>query len=161
MVQNKALFKKLPYDPDKDFALVAWFNTGHLPTMVNKDIPVRNVPEFAAWAQGRKVSLATYGIGSFAHIVTETLNRHYGLKMEAVHYRGESAMWQDVASGSVQGATGSYASGTAVLQAGSEMPRPAARHSISMRQPWPAPWAPPITASSSGTTTSLPLVGQL
>ena len=39
MVQNKALFKKLPYDPDKDFALVAWFNTGHLPTIVNKDVP--------------------------------------------------------------------------------------------------------------------------
>jgi len=122
MVQNKALFKKLPYDPDKDFALVAWFNTGHLPTMVNKDVPVRNIPEFAAWAKGRKVSLATYGIGSFAHIVTETLNRHYGLEIEAVHYRGESAMWQDVASGAVQGATGSYASGAAVLQAGSVKP---------------------------------------
>ena len=41
---------------------------------------------------------------------TETLNRHYGLKMEAVHYRGEALMWQDVASGAVQGASGSYAS---------------------------------------------------
>ena len=70
MVQNKALFKKLPYDPDKDFALVAWFNTGHLPTMVNKDIPVKSIPEFAAWARDMKVSLATYGIGSFAHLVT-------------------------------------------------------------------------------------------
>ena len=38
-----------------------------------------------------KVSLATYGIGSFAHVVAETLNRNYGLKMEAVHYRGEGA----------------------------------------------------------------------
>lgn len=116
MVQNKALFKKLPYDPDKDFALVAWFNTGHLPTIVNKEVPASNLKEFAAWAQGRKVSLATYGIGSFAHVVTETLNRHYGLKMEAVHYRGESLMWQDVASGAVQGATGSYASASSVLQ---------------------------------------------
>ncbi|WP_020694448.1 Bug family tripartite tricarboxylate transporter substrate binding protein [Reyranella massiliensis] len=122
MVQNKALFKKLPYDPDKDFALVAWFNTGHLPTIVNKDVPATNIKEFAAWAQGRKVSLATYGIGSFAHVVTETLNRHYGLKMEAVHYRGESLMWQDVASGAVQGATGSYASASSVLQTGSGRP---------------------------------------
>ena len=122
MVQNKALFRKLPYDPDKDFALVAWFNTGHLPTIVNKDVPATNIKEFAAWAQGRKVSLATYGIGSFAHVVTETLNRHYGLKMEAVHYRGESLMWQDVASGAVQGATGSYASASSVLQTGSGRP---------------------------------------
>lgn len=122
MVQNKALFKKLPYDPDKDFALVAWFNTGHLPTIVNKDVPATNIKEFATWAQGRKVSLATYGIGSFAHVVTETLNRHYGLKMEAVHYRGESLMWQDVASGAVQGATGSYASASGVLQTGAGRP---------------------------------------
>lgn len=122
MVQNKALFKKLPYDPDKDFALVAWFNTGHLPTIVNKDVPASDVKEFAAWAQGRKVSLATYGIGSFAHVVIETLNRHYGLKMEAVHYRGEALMWQDVASGAVQGATGSYASAASVLQTGAGRP---------------------------------------
>jgi len=122
MMQNKVLFKKLPYDPDKDFTLVAWFNTGHLPTAVNKDVPVKNIPEFAAWARDRKVSLATYGAGSYAHVVTETLNRHYGLKMEAVHYRGEALMWQDVASGAVQGASGSYASASAVLQTGAGRP---------------------------------------
>jgi tripartite-type tricarboxylate transporter receptor subunit TctC len=122
MIMNKVLFKKLPYDPDKDFALVAWFNTGHLPTIINKDVPARNVAEFAAWARERKVSLATYGAGSYAHVVTETLNRHYGLKMEAVHYRGEALMWQDVASGAVQGASGSYASASAVLQTGAGRP---------------------------------------
>src|SRR5258708_18998498 len=79
MVQNKVLFKKLPYDPDKDFSLVAWFNTGHLPTAVNKDVPVKNVAEFAAWAKDRKVSAATYGAGSYAHVVAASLNRHYGL----------------------------------------------------------------------------------
>ena len=122
MIMNKVLFKKLPYDPDKDFALVAWFNTGHLPTIINKDVPAKNVAEFAAWARDRKVSLATYGAGSYAHVVTETLNRHYGLKMEAVHYRGEALMWQDVASGAVQGASGSYASASAVLQTGAGRP---------------------------------------
>jgi tripartite-type tricarboxylate transporter receptor subunit TctC len=122
MIMNKVLFKKLPYDPDKDFALVAWFNTGHLPTIINKDVPAKNVAEFAAWARDRKVSLATYGAGSYAHVVTETLNRHYSLKMEAVHYRGEALMWQDVASGAVQGASGSYASASAVLQTGAGRP---------------------------------------
>jgi tripartite-type tricarboxylate transporter receptor subunit TctC len=122
MIMNKVLFKKLPYDPDKDFALVAWFNTGHLPTIISKDVPAKNVAEFAAWARDRKVSLATYGAGSYAHVVTETLNRHYGLKMEAVHYRGEALMWQDVASGAVQGASGSYASASAVLQTGAGRP---------------------------------------
>ena len=118
MMQNKVLFKKLPYDPDKDFALVAWFNTGHLPTAVAKDLPVKNVPEFAAWAKERRVSAATYGAGSYAHVVAESLNRHYGLKMEAVHYRGEALMWQDVASGAVQTASGSYAAMLPFVQSG-------------------------------------------
>jgi tripartite-type tricarboxylate transporter receptor subunit TctC len=118
MVQNKVLFKKLPYDPDKDFSLVAWFNTGHLPTAVNKDIPVKNIAEFKAWAKDRKVSAATYGIGSFAHVVCATLNKSHGFNMEAVHYRGEGAMWQDIASGNVQTATGSYASQLPFLQQG-------------------------------------------
>jgi tripartite-type tricarboxylate transporter receptor subunit TctC len=118
MMQNKVLFKKLPYDPDKDFTLVAWFNTGHLPTAVNKDVPVKNIPEFAAWAKDRKVSAATYGAGSFAHVVAESLNKHYGLKMEAVHYRGEALMWQDMASGAVQTASGSYATMLPFLQSG-------------------------------------------
>ena len=85
-------------------------------------LPARTIPEFAAWARERKVSLATYGAGSYAHVVAETLNRHYGLQMEAVHYRGEALMWQDVASGAVQGASGSYASASAVLQSGAGRP---------------------------------------
>src|SRR4030095_6265525 len=39
-----------------------------------------------------------------------------------VHYRGEALMWQDVASGAVQGASGSYASASAVLQTGAVRP---------------------------------------
>jgi tripartite-type tricarboxylate transporter receptor subunit TctC len=118
MMQNKVLFKKLPYDPDKDFSLVAWFNTGHLPTAVNKDVPVKSVAEFAAWAKDRKVSAATYGAGSYAHVVAASLNRHYGLQMEAVHYRGEALMWQDMSSGAVQIASGSYATMLPFVQSG-------------------------------------------
>lgn len=118
MVQNKALFKKLSYDPDKDFTLVSWHDTGHLPTVVHKDVPANNMAELAAWAKGRKVSFATYGIGSYAHVVVETLNRNHGFNIEAVHYRGEGAMWPDVSSGVVQGASGSYASSLPTLQTG-------------------------------------------
>src|SRR5260370_774294 len=122
MIQNKLLFKKLPYDPDKDFVLISWMNTGHLPTILNKDVPAKNLAEFTDYARGHKVSMATYGAGSYAHVVVEALNRHFGLKMEAVHYRGEALMWQDVASGAVQGGSGSYAPASSVLQTGSRRP---------------------------------------
>src|SRR5258708_6770337 len=95
MIMNKVLFKKLPYDPDRDFALISFVNAGHLPFIVNKDVPARNVAEFAEYARTHKVSLGTYGAGSYPHVVAETLNKHYDLGIEAVHYRGEALMWQD------------------------------------------------------------------
>jgi tripartite-type tricarboxylate transporter receptor subunit TctC len=122
MIMNKVLFKKLPYDPDKDFALISFVNAGHLPMIVNKDVPARNVAEFADYARKNKVSLGTYGAGSYPHVVVETLNRHYDLKIEAVHYRGEALMWQDVASGAIQGGSGSIAGAASVLQTGSGRP---------------------------------------
>jgi tripartite-type tricarboxylate transporter receptor subunit TctC len=122
MIMNKVLFKKLPYDPDKDFVLISWMNAGHLPTIVAKNVPATNLKEFVDWAKGRKISLGTYGAGSYSHVVVETLNRLYGLSMEAVHYRGEALMWQDVASSSIQGGSGSYAAASSVLQGGTGRP---------------------------------------
>ena len=118
MIMNKVLFKKLPYDPDKDFVLISWMSAGHLPLIVNKNVPAKNLAEFVTYARANKVSLGTYGAGSYSHVAVEALNRHYGLKMEAVHYRGEAPMWIDVGSGSIQGGSGSYAAASGVLQSG-------------------------------------------
>jgi len=122
MIMNKVLFKKLPYDPDKDFVPISWMDAGHLPTIVHKAVPATNVKEFAAYARNNKASLGTYGAGSYSHCVVEALNRSLGLKMEAVHYRGEAPMWIDVASGAVQGGTGSYAASASVMQTGNGRP---------------------------------------
>ncbi|HYC63091.1 MAG TPA: tripartite tricarboxylate transporter substrate-binding protein, partial [Reyranellaceae bacterium] len=51
MIMNKVLFKKLPYDPDKDFALISWMDAGHLPLVINKNVPANNLKEFAEYAE--------------------------------------------------------------------------------------------------------------
>jgi len=119
LIMNKVLFKKLPYDPDKDFVPISWMDAGHLPTILHKSAPSGSLKEFADYARNNKVSLGTYGAGSYSHCAVAALNRHFGLTMEAVHYRGEALMWQDVASGAVQGGSGSYAAAASVLQTGS------------------------------------------
>jgi len=119
LIMNKVLFKKLPYDPDKDFVPISWMDAGHLPTILHKSVPGANLKEFADYARGNKVSLGTYGAGSYSHVAVAALNRHFGLNMEAVHYRGEGPMWVDVGSGAVQGGSGSVAAAASVLQTGS------------------------------------------
>jgi len=122
MIMNKVLFKKLPYDPDKDFVPISWMDAGHLPTVVSAKLPIKNLAELDAYARANKTSLGTYGAGSYSHVAVEALNRHFKLKMEAVHYRGEAPMWIDVNSGSLTGGSGSYAAASSVLQTGNGRP---------------------------------------
>jgi tripartite-type tricarboxylate transporter receptor subunit TctC len=122
MIMNKVLFKKLPYDPDKDFVPISWMDAGHLPTIVNAKLPIKDLADLDKYARANKTSIGTYGAGSYSHCAVEALNRHFKLQMEAVHYRGEAPMWIDVASGSVQAGSGSYAAASGVLQSGNGRP---------------------------------------
>ena len=118
MIMNRVLYKSLPYDADKDFVLISSMTAGHLPLVVNKNTGVSNLKEFIEYARNNKVSLGTYAAGSYAHIAVAELNRIFGLQMEAVHYRGEAPMWQDVQAGVITGGSGSFAAANSVLQSG-------------------------------------------
>lgn len=122
MIMNKVLYKSLPYDPDKDFVLISSMSAGHLPLVVNKNLGVTNLKEFVEYARKNKVSVGTYGAGSYSHIAVAELNRIFGLQMEAVHYRGEALMWQDVGAGVIAGGSGSVAAAASVLQSGIGVP---------------------------------------
>ena len=122
MIMNKVLYKSLPYDPDKDFVLISSMSAGHLPLIVNKKLGITNLKEFVEYARTNKVTLGTYAAGSYSHIAVAELNRIFGLKMEAVHYRGEAPMWQDVGAGVIAGGSGSVAAATSVLQSGIAVP---------------------------------------
>ncbi len=118
MIMNKVTMKSLPYDPDKDFVPVSYLGAGALPMLVARSVPAMNIKEFVEFARANKVSMGTYGVGSYGHIAVQELNREFGLSMEAVHYRGEVAMWTDLAAGTIHAASGSYLSASRLLQAG-------------------------------------------
>ncbi len=115
LVQNRVLLKNLGYDGDNDFVRIAHFSAGHLPTVASKATGITNVKELVDYARAKDVSFGTFGAGSTAHITVGVLNRHFGLQMKAVHYRGEAPMWQDLAAGSIQVACGSYAASSSLL----------------------------------------------
>jgi tripartite-type tricarboxylate transporter receptor subunit TctC len=122
MIMNRVLYKSLPYDADRDFVLISSMSAGHLPTVAAKATGATNLKEFVEYARKNTVSLGTYAAGSYSHMVVGELNKQFGLQMEAVHYRGEAPMWQDLAAGVIQGATGSYAAASNVLQSGAGRP---------------------------------------
>ena len=109
LAHSRVLIKNLPYDADKDFVLISSMSAGHLPFVAAKATNATNLKEFVEYASNNATNVGTFGPGTYPHIVVAELNKHYELQMKAVHYRGESPMWQDFAAGVLQAAMGSYA----------------------------------------------------
>ena len=118
MVMNRVVYRNLPYDPDKDFVLISTMSAGSVVFVAHKSTGVTNVREFAEYARRNRVNVGTWGAGGGAHIAVAELNKHFGLQMEAVHYRGAPPMFQDFNAGAIQVAQGPYDQAVNSLQTG-------------------------------------------
>ncbi len=116
--QNRVLYSKLPYNLDKDLTPVVFFPSGPLVIGVGEKVPASNLQELIAWARKNPCSMGTYAPGSVPHMVADQFNRSEGTQIQAVHYRGESPMWVDLASNQIQIAVGSYQSFATVASRG-------------------------------------------
>ena len=106
--QNRVLYRKLPYDADRDLTPITLFPSGPLVFGINANLPPKTVTEFIEWSKRNTVSMGTYAPASYPHMVADAINRAHGTKIESIHYKGESPMWVDVASNQVQVAIGSF-----------------------------------------------------
>ncbi|MDO9277447.1 MAG: tripartite tricarboxylate transporter substrate binding protein [Polaromonas sp.] len=101
---NATLFKKLPYDPLKDFVPVAF--AGYTPTLlvVAANSPLKSVKDLAAQASqpGSKVSYASAGNGTSGHLAGELLKARVGGDMVHVPYKEGGLAMTDVMGGQVQ-----------------------------------------------------------
>lgn len=108
IVQNQLLYKKLPYNPARDFTHLAVTQGNTTIVSMSTKVPANNGPEFIEWARKNQVNFGTYSAGSFPHMICERMNKVYGLKMVPVHYKGEAPMYQDMGAGTIHIASGSY-----------------------------------------------------
>ncbi len=116
-VMNRAMMKNPGYDMDKDLTLVSVIPGGGLLLVASPKLGVKTLAEFVAYARSSgKVNFGTYSAGSAPHMTVNELNKHYGLSIEPIHYRGEAPMWTGLAEGTLDVAMGSYTAAQTVLQ---------------------------------------------
>lgn len=103
---NPHVFKKVAYDPEKDFAIVAPVATVVGVLAVNSSVPVHNLKELVAYSQANKTKAnwATWGVGSSAHLLMAQLNSGMGASLTDVPYPGIPQMIQAMLSGDAIGA---------------------------------------------------------
>ncbi len=100
IVYSQFLFKKLPYDPEKDFEPIAnlFFNT--LALVANNALGVKTLPELIALAKAKPGTLS-YATFSFPLVhFMEKLKRETGADLVRVPFRGGNEVVTAVLSGS-------------------------------------------------------------
>jgi tripartite-type tricarboxylate transporter receptor subunit TctC len=101
---NKVLYKKLGYDPDRDFAAVTRIATGPLVIVVNNDVPIRTLKALIAYARANpgKLFNANSGSGSSPHLAAVQFEAVAGVKFTTVPFKGGGPAAQSVIAGDTQ-----------------------------------------------------------
>ena len=101
---NATLYDKLSFNFIRDIAPVAGIMRTSNVVVVHPSLPAKTIPEFIAHAKTNpgRISMASPGIGTVAHMSGELFKMMTGVNMVHVPYRGDAPAVTDLISGQVQ-----------------------------------------------------------
>ncbi len=100
---NVSLYKKLSYDPVKDFAPVSMVADLPLLLLVHPSVPAKSVQELIALAKAQpgKLNFSTSGAGGSMHVAAELFKSMAGVDMVHIPYKGGAPAVADLIAGQV------------------------------------------------------------
>lgn len=99
---NPHLYRKLPYDPVKDFVALARLGTIPFMLLVNPSLPVKSTAELIAHAKVRPGELSYASANSTSQVSMETLNILAGTRIVGVPYKASPQAMIDLIGNQVQ-----------------------------------------------------------
>ena len=99
---NPSVYKKLPYDPVRDFQPITQVTSGPYLMVVHPSVAAKSVPEFIALAKAKpgQLNFATTGTNNL--LAMEQLNHMAGIKTVAITYKGTGQAVNAIVAGEVQ-----------------------------------------------------------
>jgi tripartite-type tricarboxylate transporter receptor subunit TctC len=119
-VTSALLYDKLNFNLIRDIAPVAAISREPHIMVVNPSVAASTVPEFIAYAKGNlgKISMASGGMGTVAHLSGELFKMMTGVNLVHVPYRGLAPALTDLLGGQVQMTFASMASSIEYIRTG-------------------------------------------
>lgn len=124
LVYNSALYKKLNYEPQKDFALLGMMGRSPLVITAAPNTPFTDARALIAALQREpgKYSIATAGVGSPHHLALELFQREAKVSLLHVPYKGGAPALQDLMGGQIPLMMLDLPSGVSAVKAGKVVP---------------------------------------
>jgi tripartite-type tricarboxylate transporter receptor subunit TctC len=97
------IFKKVNYDPGKDFAPISVIGSTPQLLVLHPSMPPKNFKEFSAFVKknAKTLTYASGGFGSTPHMAGELLNTSLGVRVTHVPYKGENPGVADLLGGQI------------------------------------------------------------
>lgn len=103
MSVNQSLYKKLPYDVEKDFVPITLLATLPNILLINPSLPYKNIKELIDFAKANpgKLTYASAGTGTASFLAGEMFKQEAGVEITHVPYRGSAPALNDLMAGHV------------------------------------------------------------
>lgn len=116
---SPALYKQLPYNPEKDLIPVTQLVETGLLLVASPKLPVDDLKGLVALAKASpgKLNYGNTGVGNPLHLAMEMLKRDTGMDIQAVPFRGDAPLNTALISGDIQVAVVPVATALALIEA--------------------------------------------
>jgi tripartite-type tricarboxylate transporter receptor subunit TctC len=103
MATAPALYRKLAFDPLKDFEYIGQVLDVPMTILVKKDLPVSSIRELASYARANKekITLANAGLGAASHLCGLLFQQAIEVDLVTVPYKGTAPAMADLLGGQV------------------------------------------------------------
>lgn len=103
MATAPALYRKLSFDPLKDFEYIGQVVDVPMTLLARKDFPAANFAELQTYLKtnGKKVSLANAGLGAVSHLCGLLFMSQIGVELNTIPYKGTGPAMNDLLGGQV------------------------------------------------------------
>ena len=117
---NPHLFRRMPFNPDKDLAAVTNVASGPQAIVVHPSFPTKTLKEFIAIAKSkpRELTFGSAGVGTQTHLAAENFLNAAAIDMVHIPYKGEAPSLVDLMGGQIFMVTPNLSAAIAFVQQG-------------------------------------------
>ena len=117
---NPALYKKMPFDAQKDFIPVTNVAVGPMLVVTHPSVPANNIKELITLAKTKpgSINFGSAGVGSQVHMAAENFATAAGIDIQHVPYKGEALGYNDLVAGQIQMMVGNMAAAVGFVMQG-------------------------------------------
>lgn len=117
---NPAVYKKIPFDPVKDFEPLALIGSVPNVLLAHPSVPVNSLKELIASAKAKpgEYRYASAGNGSLNHLIGEMINSMAGISLQHIPYKGVAPAMNDLLGGHISLAVASLPAALPHIKAG-------------------------------------------